>query len=231
LSRRDDLLLVSLGGCDCSLYETEADAYPALMLQVLEQALAEAPDSNRRVLVCCGEHAACALRPQRSEVSIQTLPKQDYIQALRCARAAVLSPGLNGAMEAFEAATPAFFLPPHNYSQLLQLKVYRQVGAAPYGFTWSDMDTQLDLPAYLPEEEGVRQVNAAVQRLAHDEQAQAVFRQRRVDFLKNGISSYEPEPALVYRRSLGMNGPRQAADLIQTCLRNNTGRSRGGRAR
>jgi hypothetical protein len=218
LSERERLIQVSFGGCDCALVEPTQDPYPAMVLGLLEEALDAALPADHRVVLCCGERAACTLEPRDSRITVATLSNQEYLRTMRRARGIFLSPGLTGTMEVFEAQTPAFFCPPQNYSQVLQLRAYRQANVAPYSFAWSDVYPEFNLPPYLPEDEAVARVREVVSRAVDDPAARDALRRNVVSFLRAGIRDYDPGPPHRLRESLGVGGPSQAARAIEDWL-------------
>jgi hypothetical protein len=221
LAERPNSIHVSFGGCDCLLVDPQQDPYPGMMLKVLEDALAAALPQDCDVLLCCGERAACSLQPRDRRITVGTLSNQDYLKSMRQAKAILLSPGLTGTLEVLQVETPAFFFPPQNYSQVLQLSAYRKANVAPYSFTWTDVYPEFALPPYLPEEEAVARVRAVVGRFVQDVAAQDVLRHKLVEFLQTGIQDYDPAPARRLCESLGPDGPVRAARAIEDWLSHN----------
>lgn len=217
-TEREKIILVSLGGCDCFLFDPAQDPYPGLVLKALEQALDQVQLRDYRVMLCCGERASCTLSPTNSMIEIRTLSKEEYIHALRRARAVILSPGLTGSMEAFEAQTPVFFLPPQNYSQVLQLASFRNANTAPNSFAWGDAFPDFSLTPYLPEEAAVARVRQVIDQLKNTPDAHNKLTRSLQDFLQVGMHHYDPQPGRHYRESLGLDGPKKAAQTIKTFL-------------
>lgn len=219
---RQPLVHVSFGGADCMLVDQEQDPYPSLILGLLEEAAEKALYPNQRVILCCGRRPARTLTPRNGRFSVNTLSKSDYIHSLRRAQGCCLSPGLTGAMEAFEAETPVFFLPPQNYSQVLQLDEYRKAGVAPFGFAWSDVYPDGEIPPYLPEEEAVARVRCLIDRFVTDRDSQNALVERLAGFLGNGMGNCDTSSAKRFRSSLGMEGSAKAAWLIDDWLQTRT---------
>jgi hypothetical protein len=144
---------------------------------------------------------------------------------MRAAKGILLSPGLTGSMEVFEAHTPVFFLPPQNYSQVLQLEFYRDSGAAHFSYTWTDTYSDFKLPNYLPEEIAVEKVRDVINRAISDPQVKNTLKQQMVHFFKRDIQDYNPIPGRKFRESFGMEGPQQAARIINNFLKLNSLRS------
>ena len=213
-TRRENLIHVSLGGCDCLLVDPAQDPYPATILESIKEVLT----TGSEIVLSTGERTARSLEPRDNRFKVSTLSNRDHLEVMRRAKAILLSPGLTGTMEVLEAETPVFFLPPQNYSQVLQLKAYRKASAAPFSFTWSDVYPEFDLPFYLPEEEAVNRVREVVGRFVRDPEARGVLRQKLAAFLDTGFQDYDPGPGKKLRRSLGMGGAEKAARAINALL-------------
>lgn len=72
---------------------------------------------------------------------LTTTPRDpDGARQVTAAAAALLTaPGLTSTLEAFTDGTPAWFLPPQNYSQWCILRRLRAAGAAPGALHWEDL--------------------------------------------------------------------------------------------
>jgi hypothetical protein len=217
-AQRKNRIHVSLGGCDCAMVSPAEDPYPPFILEVLAEACAEALPRECDVVISCGERIASQLNPQYPRFLVRTLSNREYLETLRSARGILLSPGLTGTMEAFAAQTPVFFLPPQNYSQVLQLETFRQARVAPCGYTWADTYGDFNLPAFLPEEKAVRAVRAVINHAASDADVRGALKQQLIRFFNREIRDFNPQPGRQFRESFGMEGPEQAARLIAACL-------------
>lgn len=209
-------VLISLGGSDCELVDVERDPYPAF---VARAALAAAPPGTTLV-VCTGQRAAQALRRVLpASVEVCTLSNREHVERMRTARAVLASPGITGAMELFDAGTPLFFLPPQNYSQVLQLVAYRQAGVAPFGLTWRDVRPGWALEPYLSEPRAVAALRSIVESAARDTATRQRLEAHLGEFFRRGIAGWNPGPGRAFRASLGTRGPARAAELIDRTLR------------
>jgi hypothetical protein len=217
-NERENMIHVSLGGCHCSLVDGACDPYPSMILSVIEEIGSTIPQGCR-VVFTAGEQAVCALGGKKPIVEMMTLSNDENVALMRKARASLLSPGLTGAMEAFAAQTPVFFLPPQNYSQVLQLEQYRENGVAPHSFTWSDVYPDFRLPPYMPEEEAVNRVREIVGRFCSDTDAIAALKQRLKTFFTDDLPGYDPQQASRFFADMGGNGAEAAAAAIDRVLK------------
>jgi hypothetical protein len=95
--------------------------------------------------------------PAEGQVEYASLSHDDFVATLECVELFVSHPGLYAAFEAMMSGVPTVFLPPSNYTQVLQLRHYRAAGLAEGSFSWEDAGLQA-VPDGLPEAEGVRAV-------------------------------------------------------------------------
>ncbi|HEV2863942.1 MAG TPA: radical SAM/SPASM domain-containing protein [Pyrinomonadaceae bacterium] len=139
------------------------------------------------------------------------LSKEEHQRLLSTARAVVLSPGLTGFYEAAAARVPIFFLPPHNYSQHLQLQSYKAALKEPCYADWEQLGISKKLPCFLPEEEMLREVDAVLAEVVG--KGDLLARQLR-EFLGSGFRYYDPRPAADMLESLEGGGAERAAGEI-----------------
>lgn len=91
----------------------------------------------------------------------RSLPHEEFLDELSQCERVLTHPGLYSPFEAIGRGRPTFFLPPSNYTQVLQLDLFRRDAMAPHSIDWNDLVGRTVTPG-LPEAEGVRQVLALV---------------------------------------------------------------------
>ncbi|MBK6930753.1 MAG: hypothetical protein IPH12_07695 [Saprospirales bacterium] len=214
---RENFILISLGGCDCNLVDHCQDPYPGMIFEMVEKVIRE-NDMDLEIIWTTSERPASNLNGRFNTHRVGTFSNQDHVALMRRAKGVILSPGITGSMEAFEAGTPVFFLPPQNYSQALQLRAFREKGVAPFGFSWYDVYPDLSPPPYLPEEQAVSQIRQTIERCASDQRVWDALYQALQLFLRSGIARYDPKPARELRTALGTDGPLKAAQAILQLL-------------
>ena len=163
--RRGPHLVVSLGGLHRSIGENPPvlERYVELILAALERALAGSNTELATVYVALGGGAQRTfVLPSGPTVEIGSLSKRRYRELLDTADAALITPGLTGFYECVASGTPTFFLPPHNYSQVLQLQVFLEEVPGTDGVTWSDLGVLRDVEWYQDETTALRTVDALV---------------------------------------------------------------------
>jgi hypothetical protein len=146
------------------------NSYAWVMTRLLLEAFERAPTFDRYLFRGSGpvmEALAREFCDSRCEFAFA--PRIQHLDEMASARNLLLSPGLTGSYEAIGAGTPTWLLPPQNYSQQLQSETFLGLAKAPFeGRHWGQIYPDLSLRRYMPEEEGVALVSAAVRRFEDD---------------------------------------------------------------
>lgn len=87
------------------------------------------------------------------------LAREEHQQVMATAKSVVMSPGLTGFYEVAATQTPVFFLPPHNYSQHLQLQTYKSVLHSSCYSDWSRLGLRKEMKCFLPEDQMLNEVD------------------------------------------------------------------------
>ncbi len=144
------------------------------------------------------------------------LPREEYQKLLSTAKAVVLSPGLTGFYEVVAAKSPVFFLPPHNYSQYLQLQSYKDILCPPYYSDWLRLGITKVMDCFLPEEQMLQEVDEVLASLIDKGE---LLTQHLREFFDSAWQSYDPQPAvdllkMLETRSCG-GAESVAQDIVQ----------------
>jgi hypothetical protein len=207
-------ILVSLGGCDCTLFDPEIDPLPALIIELIQMALKEMNLPAEKLIITVGTKTREALKTVIGDIEIKTLSNSDNQLLMNNVQAIFLSPGITGTFEAMHAGVPVFFLPPQNYSQLLQLNEYQKFGVAPFCFNWPDVYPSFTLPNYLPEKEAVSRTRNTVNQFLKDKETQEKFKLSIKIFIQSGINGYHHEKAKALLNKFGKDGIDRACQAI-----------------
>jgi hypothetical protein len=215
-------LLISYGGVDSPATRSGLDTqYHITMTQLLLEAL-ESGNPFSRVWVAAGERAVDGLKRQFSATAVQfvSLSHEDFLRRLSVSRCLLTQPGLSTPLESFAYGTPTFFLPPMNYSQVLQLRRFEAEGVAPYNLSWDSLDPEYLIPEDLPEAEGVAEVLARISKLKNDNYWRGRVRNGISDFVSLPPSTVERVITLQsgFYNSLGPNGATTISDVINRYL-------------
>lgn len=154
-----NLIAVNLGGQRSPMTRPgENTEYPFLVVEALcNAAKTVGIDADIVVTADAATVSALASRFSRDGWMFLSLPHDAFLDLLSRARMVLTHPGLYSPFEAFAARRPTFFLPSSNYTQILQLRGFRECGLAPYAVDWADLGCG-DVPFGLPEEIGVEHV-------------------------------------------------------------------------
>ena len=182
-------LLVGLGGLYSRLTQPGVNTNYASF--VIESVLDVLPrDRFSRVLIAGPEGIADSTRRMignRAGVDYASLAHEAFVDELSRAEVFLSHPGLYAAFEAMLGGVPTAFLPPSNYTQILQLRHYRTAGLADMSFSWADAGLP-EIPDGLPEADGVRSVLAVLDEAEASASATA-------DFLRFLAGVFDSPPA------------------------------------
>lgn len=160
---RPGLLLVGLGGLYSRLTVPGVNTnYISLVTRQL--LAASARDRFERIMIAGPRGAQSLIEPHLagfSGSSFHSFSHRDFLQALGECEAFLSHPGLYAPFEAMLAGVPTAFLPPSNYTQLLQLRHFRRHRMADFSFSWDDLGGDL-IASDLSEPEGVAAVLAQI---------------------------------------------------------------------
>lgn len=177
---RSDTCVISYGGMTSMLIGFDAAfRYARTMTRLVIGAMDGAPPFARYLFRGNGRiMTELALEFGSADRDFAFVPHADYVEETAGAGLLLLSPGLTGCYEALETGTRTWLLPPQNYSQQLQAAVFLDQPAPVFaGRHWRHIYPDFALPRYLPEEEGVARLSAAIARFEQDAAAQATYGQ------------------------------------------------------
>lgn len=155
----EDLTVVCLGGQRSRLTQPAVNSnYPFHVVDCIQRA-ARSTGSPGRYLVATDAATAreLATRYPAPRWTFESLPHDVLLERMAGARRVLTHPGLYSPFESIGLGRPTFFLPPSNYTQILQLELFAQRGLAPERVTWNDLIGRT-VPADLPESTGVERV-------------------------------------------------------------------------
>jgi hypothetical protein len=215
---RRGTLLVGLGGMYSRL--TIPGVNTNYATYVTRQILAALPSQRFAEVVIAGPSALAAqLAPligSRQGISYCSLSHDEFLRRLGSCEAFLSHPGLYAPFEAMLAGVPTAFLPPSNYTQILQLRHFRALGMGELSLSWDDFPGE-PIAGDLAEPVGVA---AVLQKVKEAERSAAVSAALRA--LVSRFCSLDDEglAALAARqqahaRRFGEGGPRLAAELVR----------------
>ena len=187
---------------------------------VVKQILAALPAGRfDQIRVACSELAAKGLALEFPDAEFVSLSHDCFLQELAHSEVFVTHPGLYAPFEAMSAGIPTAFLPPSNYTQVLQIRRFRTARLAPYSFAWEDCGAPR-VPEGLPEEEGVHLTLAQIYWAEEHVKAldglrdmlQRFFRTSAEDLVILGAAQQEAV------RCYGNDGPKEASWVVAQWL-------------
>lgn len=225
-ANRSQRILVTYGGLESWLSATgRTSDYASLMTEALLKILPLA--SPRSAVLFTGSRTAMELLSKRFPQAgpiFKQLSHSAYLEQLRSAAFLLAHPGLYSPFEAFLSRTPVFFLPPTNYTDLLQGRYYKRYNIAPFYSSWEDLP-KLNGKAIehgLDESKGVPLVLGLIRKCANDASLKKSFQQRISagigSFLSSGTATLT-EKQYQFAVKYGVDGPRRAAELIRKRFR------------
>lgn len=211
-------LLVSLGG----LYRPDKnshqllDSFKNMVWQALINALKHTDKFQTVYFAGGGVKKSETVLCNGVKIWSGCLPREEHQKLLFSAKAAVLSPGLTGFYEVVASKVPVFFLPPHNYSQYLQLQSYKELSCSPYYSDWERLEINKEMKCFLPEEQMLQQVDEVLANLIDKGD---LLTQHLLDFFDSDLQSYDPQPGIdllkVLEARSGGGAERVAQEIVR----------------
>jgi len=156
-------VLLTFGGTESFLTQVGVNTdYPMLMLSIVEQALTQAlPGANLRIATssaaceaiskACGSHLRC-----------ESFGHQAFLEIVENSDLVIAHPGLYTVFETVRRGRPLILLPPSNYTQVIQLHHYIELGLASQELEWNNLLREHSVLLDLPEKAGVASVLQAI---------------------------------------------------------------------
>lgn len=151
-------LLINFGGAESFMLDkdTVISFYKKILSEVLTPKVIQ---TFKKITVCGGSGVTSELQGFNSKnVFVKTLTVQEYFSELHKASHIIMSSGLGNFIESVGIQKNIFYLPPINYSQLLQIKEYKKLDLGFKSVSWSDYPFYQEVPELLDEEVGVNMV-------------------------------------------------------------------------
>jgi hypothetical protein len=211
-------LLVGFGGMFSRL--TVPGVNTNYATYVTEQLLAAVvPGRFERILLAGPEGLRPLIEPLvrgHSGAAYHSFSHREFLQALGECEAFLSHPGLYAPFEAMLGGVPTGFLPPSNYTQILQLRHFRACGMADYSFSWDDLRSRPSISADLPEPEGVAAVLSEIAAAERSREASAAFQAALSAFLALDAESLTRQGVKqrIAASSFSAGGPQVAAQHV-----------------
>jgi len=187
---------------------------------IADQLLAAVPPGRfERVLFAGPQGLKPLLEPRLRHfpgASFHSFSHRAFLRALGECEAFLSHPGLYAPFEAMLGGVPTGFLPPSNYTQILQLRHFRACGMADFSFSWDDLGAD-PIPSDLPEPEGVAAVLLAIASAERSRETSVAFQAALTAFLSLDTAQLEELGARqrTAAAQFSSGGPRVAAQHVR----------------
>jgi len=222
IEERNNDLLVTYGGVDSPSTRAGIDTrYHLILTGLLFEALRSVNPFDQ-IWVAAGGRAIEDLTRYFGAGAAQfvSLSHDDFLRRLATSRCLLTQPGLSTPLEAFAYETPAFFIPPMNYTQVLQMRRFGAEGAAPYQLSWDTLDPSHLIPEGLPEPSGIAEVLKCISILERNNEWRGRVRASISDFISLPPSLLATVTAQQssFFKALGADGSSTVAAVINSFL-------------
>ena len=151
-------LLINIGGASSFLLDEKivSSFYNSIINNILT---AELIDSFDKIIICGGSPVLKGISiKENDKIDIKTLSHNEYLKVLGDSSHCIMAPGLGNFIETIGQQKNIMFLPPINYSQLLQIAYYRKLKLGLVSINWNDFSFYKKIDLYMPEDDGVNRV-------------------------------------------------------------------------
>lgn len=156
----ENTLMINFGGAESFMLDEQIvkSFYKKILSEILNTDVLNKFD---KIFVCGGSGVINELRkncPVHKNVEISTLPYKEYLSKLHKCSHVIMSSGLGNFIETVGIGKSIMYIPPVNYSQLLQLEEYKNLDLGFEILNWDTFDFYKNIPEFLDEEAGVNMV-------------------------------------------------------------------------
>lgn len=158
--KKEDKLIINVGGAEAFIIDQELvkKFYSKLINNILSSE--KLINKFEKIIVCGGSGVInnLVLKDNDPKIIVKTLAHEEYLKELDTCSHCIMASGLGNFFETLWRDKEIMYLPPVNYSQLLQLDNYKEMS---FGFkmvNWDKFDFFKEIPSLLNEEIGVNLV-------------------------------------------------------------------------
>lgn len=206
-------LLINIGGAESFLLDHQLiiNFYNKIINDILSDNIINRFQS---ILICGGSGVLknIVLEKANEKVKICTLSHDEYLKEMEESEYCILSSGLGNFIESVGKNKNILFLPPINYSQLLQLDYYSKEC---FGFdiiNWSNFEFYKEISKFLDEETGVNMVVSNIKCYLEKDYRNVI--QKRVNNFLKGNQNMFFEKRCNYINQFDKNSSEYIAKLI-----------------
>lgn len=159
LPNKKNQLVINVGGASAFLLEQSLvnEFYNKIINDILSS---EKIKQFASIIICGGSKVInnLKLEEKNPNIKIATLANEEYLKVMAESSHCIMSSGLGNFIETLNKDINIMYLPPVNYSQLLQLQYYEKMQFGFKNLNWNAFNFYKDIPMYLDEATGVEMV-------------------------------------------------------------------------
>ena len=176
--KKESKLIINVGGAEAFIINS--DLVKSFYNKLINNILLSKPLMNKfeKIIVCGGSGVIdnLDLNNKNPKIIVKTLANEEYLKELDTCSHCIMASGLGNFFETLWRDKEIMYLPPVNYSQLLQLDYYKNMNFGFQMVNWDKFDFFKDIPSLLNEEVGVNMVLENVKKYINESDSKTILR-------------------------------------------------------
>lgn len=212
--KKENKLIINIGGAEAFIIDSNIvkKFYQKLINGILNNH--NFVNKFDKIIVCGGSGVINSLKLDNtdSKITVSTLSNENYLRELDTCSHCIMASGLGNFFETLWRDKTIMYLPPVNYSQLLQLEYYEKMNLGFNLVNWSNFTFYKEVPSLMNEEAGVDLVIENVKKyidLGEDNTIEKSIER----FMQEDQSAYYHDRNK-YIEALEKNGNEKVAEII-----------------
>lgn len=210
--KKENKLIINTGGAEAFVIDSEIvkKYYNKIINEILSSDIVKKFD---KIIVCGGSGVInyLKLNNKSSKIRVETLSNQDYLNELNTCSHIILASGLGNFIESVWRDKEIMYIPPINYSQLLQLDYYKELDLGFKIVNWDKFNFFTKIPQLLDENTGVEMVISNVKKYLNSKTD--IIANETIDFLKKSQKNYYHKRN-DYAKQFDNSSSRKIAEII-----------------
>lgn len=211
---QENKLIINVGGAEAFIIDP--NIVKSFYNKLINNILASSELINRfdKIIVCGGSGVIdnLTLNTHEPKIIVKTLANEEYLKELDTCSHCIMASGLGNFFETLWRNKEIMYLPPVNYSQLLQLDYYKDMDLGFKMVNWDKFDFFESIPSLLNEEAGVNLVLENVKKYIEESDENTILENVK-DFLNSNQRQYY-QIRTDYANSLKKDAAKEIAEMI-----------------
>lgn len=212
--KKENKLIINIGGAEAFIIDSEIvkSFYNKIINEILSvQALVDKFD---KIIICGGSGVINNLniKNRNEKIITKTLSNEEYLKELDTCSHVIMASGLGNFVESIWRNKDILYLPPINYSQLLQLDYYKKMNLGFKLVNWDRFDFFTTIPSLLNEETGVKMVLENVKKYLEQDDDKTLINEVINFIIESQESNYKKR--IEYTNNLEKEASKKIAKLI-----------------